>query len=74
MWSADPAEHAIVGGYELTAFVSAADAIRGWDREIGWELHGGPQLLDLVAKGHADSFEDAKAKAEAALSQRCATI
>jgi hypothetical protein len=66
MWSAEQAEHAHVPGYELTAFVIGADAARGWDREIGWEVHGGPKLLDLVARGKADSFDDAKAQAVAA--------
>ena len=66
MWSAEQAEHALVAGYELTAFVIAADPAKGWEREIGWEVHGGPKLLDLVAKGSADSFDDAKAQAVAA--------
>src|SRR5882724_6692532 len=66
MWSAEQAEHALVAGYELTAFVIAADHARGWDRLIGWEVHGGAQLLDLIATGKADSFEDAKRQAEAA--------
>jgi hypothetical protein len=66
MWSAEQAEHARVPGYELTAFVLAADRAKGWDRVIGWEVHGGAQLLDLIAKGNAGSFEDAKTQAEAA--------
>jgi hypothetical protein len=66
MWSAEQAEHALVAGYELTAFVVAADPARRWAREIGWEVDGGAKLLDLVAKGNADSFDDAKAQAEAA--------
>jgi hypothetical protein len=66
MWSAEQAEHALVAGYELTAFVIAADPAKGWAREIGWELHGGPKLLDLIAKGSADSFDDAKARGVAA--------
>ncbi len=66
MSSAEQAEHAHVAGYELTAFVLAADAINGWPRQIGWELHGGAQRLDLVAQGPAASFADAKAQAEAA--------
>jgi hypothetical protein len=66
MWSAAQAEHALVAGYELTAFVLAADRAKGWDRLIGWEVHGGAKLLDLIAKGSAASFEDAKTQAEAA--------
>ena len=66
MWSAEQAEHDIVAGYELTAFVIAEDAAKGWPRMIGWEVHGGPKLLDLVTKGDAASFEDAKAQAESA--------
>jgi hypothetical protein len=66
MWSAEQAEHARVAGYELTAFVIAADVAKGWERVIGWEVHGGPKLLDLVTKGNADSFDGAKAQAEAA--------
>lgn len=66
MWSAEQAEHALVAGYELTAFVIAADPAKGWPREIGWEVHGGAKLLDLVAKGDADSFDTAKAQAVAA--------
>jgi hypothetical protein len=66
MWSAEQAEHAHVAGYELTAFVLAADPAKGWERQIGWEVHGGAQLLDMIAKGNAGSFEDAKWQAEAA--------
>jgi hypothetical protein len=66
MWSAEQAEHARVPGYELTAFVVPADPAKGWEREIGWEVHGGAKLVDLVAKGGADSIDDAKAQAVAA--------
>jgi carbohydrate-selective porin OprB len=66
MWSAEQAEHARVAGYELTAFVLAADRAKGWDRLIGWEVHGGAKLLDSIAKGSAGSFEDARTQAEAA--------
>jgi hypothetical protein len=69
MWSAEQAEHAFVAGYELTAFVLPADRAKGWDRQIGWEVHGGAQLLDLIATGNASSFEEAKAYAEAAWHQ-----
>jgi hypothetical protein len=69
MWSAEQAEHARVPGYELTAFVLAPDRAKGWDRLIGWEVHGGAKLLDLIAKGSASSFEDAKTQAEAAWRQ-----
>ena len=67
MWSAEQAEHALIPGYELTAFVLPADPANGWERQIGWEVHSGARLLDLVAKGGAASFEDAKEKAKAAL-------
>jgi hypothetical protein len=67
MWSAEQAEHAHIAGYELTAFVIAEDALMGWPRVIGWEIHGGPTLLDLVVKGDAATFEHAKAQAEASL-------
>jgi hypothetical protein len=67
MWAAERAEHAVMSGYELTAFVIPADPANGWARETGWELHGGRKLLDLITKGDAASFEDAKAHAEAAL-------
>jgi hypothetical protein len=54
-------------GYELTAFAIPADPANGWERQIGWEVHGGARLLDLITKGNAASFADAKAPAEAAL-------
>jgi hypothetical protein len=66
MWSAEQAEHAHVAGYELTAFVVPADPGKGWPREIGWEVHGGTKLLDLVATGKAASFDEAKALAVSA--------
>jgi len=66
MWSAEQAEHARVAGYELTAFILPADRAKGWDRLIGWEVHGGAKMLDLIAKGSAGTFEDAKTQAEAA--------
>ena len=58
MWSAEQAEHALVPGFELTAFVLTADRAKGWNRQIGWEVHGGTELLDLIATGNADSFDD----------------
>src|SRR5260221_9638217 len=45
---------------------SQADRANGWGREIAWEVHGGPELLDLIATDSADSFDAAKAQAEAA--------
>ena len=66
MWSAEWAEHAHVPGYELTAFVLPADRAKGWDRQIGWEVHGGTELLGLIATGSAATFDDAKRQAEAA--------
>lgn len=68
MWSAEQAEHVmLLFGYELTAFAIPADPANGWERQIGWEVHGGARLLDLITKGNAASFADAKAPAEAAL-------
>jgi hypothetical protein len=67
MWSAEQAEHVLLFGYELTAFVIPADPAKGWERHIGWEVHGGAGWLDLITKGNAASFADAKAQAEAAL-------
>jgi hypothetical protein len=67
MWSAEPAEHVLLFGYELTAFVIPAHPAKGWERHIGREVHGGAGLLDLITKGNAASFADAKAQAEAAL-------
>ncbi len=66
MTSAEQAEHAIVAGYELIAFVLGDDKINGWQRQIAWELYNGPQRIDLVATGPAESLADAKAQAEAA--------
>lgn len=73
MWSAEQAEYARIGDFELTAFVIAADPARGWDRDIGWELHGGPKRQDLITKGEAASFEDAKTQAEAAWREAAST-
>jgi hypothetical protein len=66
MWSAVQAEHAYVPGYELTAFVLPEDPARGWKGEIGWEVFGGPELDDQAATGQAQSFDEAKMRAEAA--------
>ena len=60
--SANRAEHAIVGLYELLAFdLPPGDS---HPREIGWEVYTGPKLLDQVASGLAESFDEAKSKAE----------
>jgi Recombinase zinc beta ribbon domain/Recombinase len=71
---AEKAEHARVLSFELTTFVLAADRAKGWDRLIGWEVHGGAKLLDLIAKGNAGSFEDAKRQAEAAWHRAAHTL
>jgi hypothetical protein len=66
MWSATRAERALPGhGYELGAFDIPAT---GRDpRIIGWEVYLGPPHYDeLVAKGEAASFEEAKSAAVAA--------
>jgi hypothetical protein len=77
MLSAEIAEHARVGNYELTAFVIDADPVEGFKREIGWKVQawnlngwraGMAAMLAVavVASGKADSFEDAKTRAVAA--------
>lgn len=63
-WSANRAERARIGTYELVAFDLSPDQLG--HRTIGWELFAGPKLQDLVAKGDADSFKAAQAAAEAA--------
>jgi hypothetical protein len=63
--SAERAEHALIGGYELVAFDIPATPT-GEPRIIGWELFGGPDLFSLVEEGDAGSFEAAKSAAEAA--------
>jgi hypothetical protein len=64
-WSANRAEHVIIGGYELVAF-DLPSTLPGVPHIIGWELFTGPDLHKLVDKGDAPTFEAAKAAAEAA--------
>ncbi len=62
--NADRAEHAIIGGFELIAYDLPETP---WSpRTLGWELFTGPDLHDLVDQGNAETFEAAKAAAEAA--------
>ena len=63
--SANRAEHAIIGGYELVAF-DLPSTLPGVPHIIGWELFTGPDLHELVDKGDAPTFEAAKSAAEAA--------
>ena len=63
--SANRAEHAIIGGYELVAF-DLPSTVPGVPHIIGWELFTGPDLHKLVDRGDAVTFEAAKAAAEAA--------
>jgi hypothetical protein len=61
-WSANRAEHAVVGHFELVAFdLPESDK---HPRKIGWEVFTGPKLLDLVASGTAASFDEAQKQAE----------
>ena len=69
--SANRAEHAIIGGYELVAF-DLPSTLSGVPQIIGWELFTGPDLRELVAKGDAPTFEAAKAATEAAYLARAA--
>jgi hypothetical protein len=69
-WKHDPdfaeasqAEHAHVGGYELIAYELPSGPDQ--DHLIGWELFTGPDLHELVGHGEAETFEQAKAAAEA---------
>ena len=70
-WRTDPewhtanrAEQAFVGEHELVAF----DLPEGEElpAEIGWEVFGGPNRQEQLATGRAETFEEAKAAAEAA--------
>lgn len=63
-WSANRAEKAIVGPYELVAFDLPAH--KDFLPEIGWEVFGGPARQDQLATGTAQTFDQAKADAEAA--------
>lgn len=68
MWSATSAERAIVDAHELIAFDIPPAGLH--PRIIAWELHTGPQFMTGVAGGPADSFEAAKAAAEAEVRRR----
>ena len=61
---ADQAERAVVGSFELIAY--DLPETRQSPRIIGWEMFTGPDLHDLVDQGNAETFEAAKAAAEAA--------
>lgn len=71
MWSATSAQRAIVDAYELIAFDIPPAGPH--PRIIAWELHTGPQFMTGVAGGPADSFEAAKAAAEAEVCRLLAT-
>jgi hypothetical protein len=73
-WQKDPefigaihAEHAIVGDYELLVFDLPADG--AGTAVIGWELFGPPRHQELIDRGEAQTFEDAKAAAERAFAK-----
>ena len=73
-WQRDPeftranrAEHALVGDYELIAFDLPATLAGA--AVIGWELFGPPRHQELIARGEAETFGDAKAAAEAAFDE-----
>ena len=65
-WSAEQAEHAIVGNYELVA-LNLQPTAQFPTRDIGWELFGPPERQTQLATGKCATFEEAKAAAEAAL-------
>ena len=65
-WSAEQAEHAIVGNYELVAF-NLQPTAHFPTRDIGWELFGPPKWQTQLATGKCVTFDEAKAAAEAAL-------
>ncbi len=64
-WHANRAEHAIIGGFELIAY-DLPGSRQGEPRVVGWELFTGPDLHTLVDQGDTETFEEAKAAAEAA--------
>jgi hypothetical protein len=73
-WQTDPefiganhAEHAMVGDYELLVFDLPAD--RTGPAVIGWELFGPPGHQELIDHGEVETFDDAKAAAEAAFAK-----
>jgi len=65
-WSADQAGKAVVGKFELVAF-DIPSSPNFPTREIRWELFGGAKRQTQLARGQAQSFDDAKAAAEDAL-------
>jgi hypothetical protein len=62
-WGATYAEHALIGVFELVAFDLPPH--QGEPRVVGWELYSGEDLSNLIAKGNTETFEAAKAAAEA---------
>ena len=63
-WSANRAQHAIVGDYELIAYdiPPTGDAAA----KIGWEIYTGPNQSQLLRTQEATDFNAAKAAAEQA--------
>ncbi|ATI80756.1 hypothetical protein [Sphingobium yanoikuyae] len=63
-WSANRAQHAFAGDYELIAYdlptVGTAEA------RIGWEIYIGPDHSQLAKADEAADFDAAKAAAEKA--------
>jgi len=70
-WSLSVAEHALIGEYELAAFVLPANAFH--PRDIVWEVFTGPKPRVRVANGSAISFDEAKRAAEEALQRLAPT-
>jgi hypothetical protein len=64
---ADHAERALIGDYELMVFDLPADP--AGPAVIGWELFGPPCHQELIDHGDAQTFDDAKAAAEAAFAK-----
>lgn len=71
MWSADRTERARSSGFEVLVYdlPPSPDFPR---RLIGWEIFTGPRYLRQVAKGEAESYEQAKVDATAAWAALCA--
>jgi hypothetical protein len=65
-WSAEQAEHAVVGNCELVAF-NLAPTAQFPTCDLGWELFGPPKRQTQLATGKCATFEEAKATAEGAL-------
>jgi hypothetical protein len=59
--TANRAEHAIVGEYELVAYDLPDNGVA--PRLIGWEIFTGPKFMTPVASDVAESFEAAKQEA-----------